>query len=237
MKIYSIIAEQESQVQNAQDLANAFDETQWLNIIAWFLANTERGRMYASANERALRSRMREINGIIGKGMPTYMNEWDWNSKAKTYGMNHPSPNSGFAEIYQLLAPKADIAVSTSFPNLGADGEQDAFPGTEQSLQNILDLIPNAPDQFTTVEEIDSIFNEILPRIMEMKGEEFANKFRCAGPAENVDHVIGQYLTMIYNKWKSNLPVTKEKLAQDLFGWIRRADREFANPDWPECPI
>lgn len=233
MKVYSIINEN-AQITNATDLANAFNLNQWNNIFGHFLSSTPRGQSVVGSTPGSIRALLRRMQEEIGKEMPDYTNEYDWNARARQYGMNTPSPDASFQTIYQHLASHAATPLTQSLPDLGSEESSSVFVRTPESFEDLMRLVDTDITEFENRDTLLEFYTNFMSALVARRNEEWNRKFDCRAQDGERDHIIGSLLTRYWNSWVAQLPVTKQKVVTDMYNWLRRADQTFARAEF--CP-
>lgn len=107
MKILQIV-EAAQVIRSNLDLANAFNENEWMRIVNHFVVANGIWNGTLGSDEQQIQRRMDLFNFSLGKDMEEgAKTPSSWNLAANRYGMSIPKSNVSWQDIYDHLAPYA----------------------------------------------------------------------------------------------------------------------------------
>ena len=108
MNIFQIVEEQKI-IRNNTDLANAFNEEEWVNIVNHFVTSAGIWNGSLGPNKAVIDGRMEIFNQMLGMNMePESRTTSSWVVNARRYGITFDSVEVSWQDIYNKLAPFAD---------------------------------------------------------------------------------------------------------------------------------
>lgn len=227
MKTYDIIVEQ---VNNAESLARAFTPQQWRAIIHYYRQN----RGYGELTDRHLNGWLRDCgSGMIESGKASSHTPGSWNRKATRYGGHaEVTGTPSWGEIYSHLARAKDEPVPALPVSQDSADSYTRYDDTPENFDDISNLIPDAPSEFTDIASLRAYILEMGERIKasDRKAEQISFWLD-----EELPNGVGTYPMQQWMALGANLTqlladtgtITKQLADENFFAWVKSFDTSW----------
>ena len=224
MKTYDIIVEQ---VSNAESLARAFTPQQWRAIIHYY----RQKRGYGELTDRQLNGWLRDCgSGMIESGKASSHTPGSWNRKATRYGGHvEVAGTPSWGEIYSHLARAKDEPVPALPVDQDGADSYTRYDDTPENFEDISNLVPNAPSQFTDISSLEAYIMEMIRKI-ERKPDQMSYWLN-----EELENGLPTYPEQQWKAMGDNLQqllqdtgtITKQLVDENFFAWLKSFDTSW----------
>ena len=227
MKTYDIIVEQ---VNNAESLARAFTPQQWRAIIHYYRQN----RGFGELTDRHLNGWLRDCgSGMIESGKASSHTPGSWNRKATRYGGHaEVTGTPSWGEIYSHLARAKDEPVPALPVSQDSADSYTRYDDTPENFDDISNLIPDAPSEFTDIASLRAYILEMGKRIKasDRKAEQISFWLD-----EELSNGVATYPMQQWMALGANLTqlladtgtITKQLADENFFAWLKSFDTSW----------
>ena len=227
MKTYDIIVEQ---VNNAESLARAFTPQQWRAIIHYYRQN----RGFGELTDRHLNGWLRDCgSGMIESGKASSHTPGSWNRKATRYGGHaEVTGTPSWGEIYSHLARAKDEPVPALPVSQDSADSYTRYDDTPENFDDISNLIPDAPSEFTDIASLRAYILEMGKRIKasDRKAEQISFWLD-----EELSNGVATYPMQQWMALGANLTqlladtgtITKQLADENFFAWVKSFDTSW----------
>ena len=225
MKIIQLV--EQTRINSALDLKNAFDETQWTNIIIHFnrrrFTQSDQG-MFDTAEGRV--NALNTIQRRIGFRMQTTIHPSDWQRDATSYNMAAPESYATWQDIYDHLAPWKDEAA-----DFDRNIPQQDIVDTDGTPERVGDIAswarPAAGDQpwpetFESVAEIQRYLTAFNLSLSQHRDESWISVLQRGNDTNNP--IRREWIDTARDIY-AKVPITKRDVDFSLLGWLNYAGK------------
>lgn len=255
MQISQIVTEQMN-VNNAQQLKTAFNETQWRNIehaLLQMYLDTRGQGLVSGISDSLITSTYNRLKGHIGSGIPTNYTTNQWQTFAARYQISVGVPNPSWSEIAEYLSQFADQTPPEELTNITSQAGQNtaaarANAATPESRSQLLSQL-QGPNQFETIQAAREYMMYFLNTVSQMGGRdrEDSRGYTWADYVQtNLSsqtriqalwrRVLAQHVTNSGTasnpEWTLTAPIPRATLNNDLWEWLLVTDRRIRQTRW-----
>jgi len=250
MQISQIVTE-EVNVNNAQQLKSAFNETQWRNIehalLQIYLDSRGQG-LVTGITDSLIQVTYNRLKSQIGSGIPTNYTTNQWQTFAARYQVGVTSPNPSWNDIAEYLSQYADQAPAEELTNVTSQATQNraasrANMATPESRSQLLSQL-QGPNQFETIEAAREYMFYFLDTVSQMGGrnQEDSDGYTWADYVRTNlrsptriqglwRRVLAKHVTnsgtQTDPEWTLESPIPRDTLNTDLWEWLLVMDRRI----------
>lgn len=227
MKTYDIIVEQ---VRSAESLARAFTPRQWTAIIYYY----RQKRGLSTITNRQLNKWLNRCgSGMIDSGKAGSHTPSSWNREAATYGGEVESVGSpSWNEIYSHLARAKDEPAPVVPVDQDSAVAFTRYDDTPENFDDISNMIPNAPSEFTQFSELEQYLLQMMNIIKtKRKAEQISfwldevieGSGRPTYPMQQ-SKAMGLRLRELLEE---NGAISKQTVDESFFAWLKSFDTSW----------
>lgn len=251
MRVLQILSEN---INSAEELKSAFNDTQWANIICYFISqyrDDQTGTILSSGlrffigDDTINSGELANAQRIIGKEMGSGNSPGSWQASAIRYGMGVPNASQGLTwdTIYNHLAPHKDtpceLEVRSPASNPGVSNDQ--LLDTPETRQEFIRLIQanttEVPDPLTTEENLIDFFRNSMQAIQgtpsRTQPDDQGHNFRWfVDNTANEGNPLKNNWIRIFNSSKEKITngesISKAEVIELVWQWLISADSVIA---------
>ena len=255
MHIQQIITEQ-TNIENAEALKNAFDENEWINIehalLQRYVDTLGQGYLTGGSSDHVIRNYYNNIKNKIGSGIPINYTTGQWQTFAQRFQVGHPSGRPSWNDIHSYLSQYATQQPSEELRNITSQQSSRAVArannATPESKAQILQQL-SGQATFESISEASAYMREFLDivsqignrNIQDSEGltwrdyvrRELTSQTRIQALWRNVlaQHVTNRG-TEAEPDWQLSAPLNRTTLNDSLWGWLLVTDNRIRQTRW-----